>query len=129
MERSLIEALRALDTRLESVQPVFQLLSDGLDAYRDRLLKEDQFSRIRNHVFETVRADTELRFPHRKILDFLLGEYDYTKAEFKEVQFSRLVREARIGKNMANSYLSVLERKALVVRRSDGYRVFFRIRA
>lgn len=75
-----------------------------------------------------IRADKTLRFPHRKILDFLLGEYDSAKDEFNEIHFSRLVKASRVGKNMAKGYLAVLESKGYIDRRTDGYRVFYALR-
>jgi len=75
-----------------------------------------------------LRHDKDLRYPHLKILDFLDGEFDSTKNEFKEVHFSKLVKESRVGKNMAKSYLSLLEQKGYIQKRSDGYRIFFKLR-
>ncbi len=68
-----------------------------------------------------------LQYPHRKILDFLTGEYDPANKRFKESHFSRLVKEARLGKNMAKEYLGLLERKGYIERRTDGYRKYFKI--
>ena len=100
-----------------------------MEAYRTRLLHENRFGRIRQELLARISVDPDLRFPHRKLLDFLVGEYDYNKDQFEEVNFSRLVKECKVGKNKAQGYLSVLEQKGFVVRRDDGYRIFFRIRA
>ena len=78
---------------------------------------------------ERVRVDKELHHPHRKILDFLIGEYDPANKRFGESHFSRLVKEARLGKNMAKQYLSLLERKGYIEQRTDGYRKYFKIRS
>ena len=123
------ENLRLIDGRLAAAEPVLRLFNDGLEAYRARLLHENRLGRIRQEVLAKISTDTDLRFPHRKILDCLLGEYDYARDDFREVHFSRLVQKCRIGKNKAQGYLTVLEQKSLVVRRDDGYRMFFRIRA
>ena len=48
--------------------------------------------------------------------------------DFTEIHFSRLVREARIGENMAKSYLDLLLRKGYIEIRDDGYRKFYRIK-
>jgi len=76
---------------------------------------------------EKIRNDKDLRFPHRKILEFLLGQYDFEKKEWREVNFSRIVREARIGKNKAKSYLTLLETKGYVEKREDGYKKWWRV--
>ena len=78
-------------------------------------------------LIQVIQKNPALRFPHRKILDFLSRQYDYEKKEFQEVNQSTLVRECRLGKNMAKEYLRDLEVKGLVKRRSDGYRVWCRI--
>ena len=129
LERSFTESLRVLELRLAVAEPLSRVFNDGLEAYRTRLLHQNRQGRVRQELLTRINTDGELRFPHRKILDFLGGEYDYNKDEFKEVNFSRLVKECRIGKNRAQGYLSVLVRKGLVTRRTDGYRIFFRIAA
>lgn len=127
IERILTEGLTAMNTRLNSAAPVIGLFNDGLEAYRTRLLHENRLGRIRQELLARISTDRTLRFPHRKILDFLLGEYDYNREQFTEVTFSRLVRECRVGKNRAQGYLSLLEQKGFVVRRTDGYRIFFKL--
>lgn len=129
LERSLVDNLQILESRLAAAEPAMRLFDDGLNAYRTRLLHENRLGRIRQELLARISVDGELGFPHRKILDFLVGEYDYSRDEFKEVNFSRLVRECRIAKNRAQGYLSLLEHKGFVVRRDDGYRMFFRIGA
>ena len=59
--------------------------------------------------------------------DFLLGQYDPAKKRFTESHFSRLVKEARVSKNMTKEYLGLLERKGYIEQRTDGYRQYFRI--
>ncbi|MDA2933576.1 hypothetical protein MYX82_04465 [Acidobacteria bacterium AH-259-D05] len=108
-------------------QDGFQFFNNALRSYKDNLLKETQIKGLLNKYSERIRCDKDLRFPHRKILDFLLTQYDFSKNEFKEVHFSRLVREARLGKNKAKSYLSLLEQKGYVKQRNDGYRKLFSI--
>lgn len=131
LEHALVEGFRHVEEKLSPGQETFQLFSDGLRAYKDRLLKEahvsDSYITLRQ-LTERIRTDKELRFPHKKILDFLLGEFDPLKSEFREVHFLKLAREARIGKNMASGYLSLLEEKGYVSKRHDGYRKFFKIR-
>lgn len=131
IEETLATGLRNVDEKLNTSRDSFQFFSDGLKAYKDRTLKELQISTTKsvlNNWAEKIRHDKDLRFPHRKILDCLLGRYDFESGEFKEVHFSRLVNEAHVGKNAAKGYLAVLEQKGYVRKRDDGYRVFFKIR-
>lgn len=67
------------------------------------------------------------RFPHRKILEYLAQQYDYGEKAYVEVNMSRIVKECRLGKNRAKEYLDCLESKGLLVKREDGYRVWYRI--
>jgi len=76
-----------------------------------------------------IRQDKSLRYPHRKILDFLIEQYDYQKGKFREIHFSRIVKECRLGKNKAKEYLDYLAEKGLIDSRSDGYRKFYGVRA
>ena len=124
IENSLTRGLDKVEEKLS--KGIFEIFNDGLKTYKEGLLKESNASK-RILWLERIRADKDLRFPHRKILDFLLDQYDFTRNEFKEVQFSVLVNGSRIGKNMANEYLSLLEQKKYIQKRSDGYRKFFKI--
>lgn len=108
-----------------------QLAMHGIEGIKERLVQDIQgsdASRFRERISDIVRNDSELRYPHTKILDYLAGLFDFDKNHFKEVHFSKLVRECRIGKNKAKGYLDLLVAKGLVESRSDGYRVFYRIK-
>jgi len=74
-----------------------------------------------------IIQDTELRFPHRKILETLICQWDPGKALFKELHFSLLVRHARVGKQAAKQHLTLLVSKRYVLQRTDGYRVLYKI--
>ena len=76
-----------------------------------------------------IQSDKALAFPHRKILDVSMGQYSFTTNQFVAVHFSRLVKLAHIGKNMAKRYLSLLRDKVYVDVNDDGYRKWFRMRS
>ena len=100
----------------------------GLERFKKKLFKTiKQTINPQACLHQVVQKNPELRFPHRKILDFLSKQYDFEKREFREVNLSTIVRECKLGKNIAGEYLKDLEGKGLVKRRSDGYRVWFRI--
>ena len=127
---TLADELREIKESLMKAQAGFQFFEDGLKAYGERSLKEihgSQSQAVLNQFVERFRNDAELRYPHRKILDVLLRQYDFTKREFGSIHFSRLVKEAHVGKNKAKGYLSFLEQKGYVERRETGYRTFFRL--
>jgi len=131
IEDALAQGLRDVQEKLGAGQETFRLFKDGLSAYKDRTLKETGVSKsqsVLNQWNQKILSDRDLRFPHRKILEFLLSQFDFQKNQFKEVHFSRLVKEAHVGKNKATEYLSLLEQKGYVQIRDDGYRIFFRIR-
>ena len=72
-------------------------------------------------------ADQSLRYPHRKIVEYLLTQYDHQRQQYIEIHFSELVRKARLGKNFAKSYLLHLIKHNYIQSRNDGYRLFFRL--
>lgn len=126
LEESLVGTLRDIQQRLSSGQEVIQVFSDGLQAYKKRCIGEVH-SGSHPRIIERIRQDRQLRFPHRKIVETLLSQYDFKEQGFTELHFSRLVREARVGKNRAKGYLSLLTEKGYVQRRDDGYRKFFKL--
>lgn len=104
------------------------LLNHGIKGYIDKLglrntEKSDNLERLR----ALVRADKSLRYPHRKIMNYLIEQYDYEKGVFREIHFSKIVKECRIGKNMAKGYLDILTEKGFLIFRADGYRKFFSV--
>ena len=76
-----------------------------------------------------LSRDVALRFPHRKIVEALLRQYDPSTGGFRALPFSRLVREARVSKSRAKSYLSALQHREYIERWRDGYRTWLRIRS
>jgi len=98
------------------------------DRLKSKIFKEhnlDEASRIKNQVLSKIQCDIGLKYPHRKILDFLLSQYDYSTGKFKEIHFSKIVKECRLGKNMAKGYLDNLAERGYLKKRDDGYRVWY----
>lgn len=128
VEEQLLQGLNRVEHKLTKNTDVFQFFQDGLSAYKDRHLEQAETDNLQAKWLAKITSDNELRYPHRKIVDFLLSQYDSHNRSFKEVHFSKLAKEARVGKSNTRTYLSLLERKQLIERRHDGYRIFFRIR-
>jgi len=80
-------------------------------------------------LYTQIRQDKALRHPHRKILDYLIDRFDYQAGSFREAHFSKIVKECRLGKNMAKQYLEFLISRGYLKKRSDGYRVWYSIKA
>lgn len=130
IERSIREGLQRIEQQLSRGSETFAFYSEALGQYRNRILKEqgEEFQRgIIDRLREKFCLDKELRYPHRKILDFLLSRYDFQTGHFQEVIFSELVDGARVGKGTAKQYLTLLGAKGYIVKRSDGYRIYFKI--
>lgn len=129
IEKALARGLKEVSEKLDLGREPLRFFDDALKLYRDKFVDEVKpFSEAMQGWFEKIRNDEELGFPHRKILEFLLGQYDFQNRAFQEAHFSRLVKEARVGKNMAKKYLAELEEKGYVEKRNDGYRIFFKIK-
>ena len=125
------DSIGGIEKTVATGQEVLELFNQGLRLYKENLLKKAGISKRNKHLYEwseKIRNDGDLRYPHRKILDFLSGQWDLSKNQFKEVHFSKIVKEAHVGKSKTNSYLSLLERKGYIQKRDDGYRRFFKIR-
>jgi predicted transcriptional regulator len=129
IEKALAQGFGEVREKLEIGKEPFQFFNEALRLYRDKFREEILPVKVFLHDwFTKVRNDGSLRYSHRKILEFLLERYDFQNRAFQEVHFSKLVKEARIGKNMGKKYLMELEEKGYVEKRNDGYRMFFRIK-
>lgn len=125
-----VTRLDAIQRSRSAVDDVLGVLAEGLAAYRQRLLREHSVAEAavaERRLLGRVARDEALRFPHRRLLEALLAQYDAVSGSYGELPFSRLVRVAKVGKSRARGYLSLLERREYVVRRRDGYRTWFRI--
>ena len=43
-------------------------------------------------LLKAIRDNPGLRFPHRKILEYLAQQYDYERKDFREIYHSTIVR-------------------------------------
>jgi predicted transcriptional regulator len=123
LEETTTTGLREVQDRLAQGADFFQIFQDGLAAHRERTI---QGARQANAPIggwtARIRADPDLRLPHRKILFSLLERYDFERQVFGELTFTALCQTARVGKNMLRSYLRLLIAKGYVRERDDGYR-------
>lgn len=127
VEQSLLTRLERIHGDLNRASNAFTFFEDALQSYRERHLS--QHSHLLAALFARTISDSNLRWPHRKILDVLLAHFDHTTGEFKDIHFSRLVREARIGKQPAKDYLQLLEARGHIQRRAVRNRILYRINA
>ncbi len=139
IERLCNRLLSQFDKALsEKIEPVLKFIEEreeynlvirhGLEGYKERVkgaLTAGSPFNPQTWLIGILQKEPEHRFPHRKILEYLARQYDYEKKAFKEVNYSTIVRECRLGRNKAREYLDFLQRKGLIVKRRDGYRVWF----
>jgi len=127
IEETLAHGLSRVEQQLGNGKEAFQFFKDGLQAYRNRSLSQSATATLHGKWLAKISQDKELRFPHRKILEVLLNQYDFEKGQHLELHFSKLVRLARLGKNKAQSYLTLLIQKRYIAVRNDGYRLFYKM--
>jgi len=128
VENLMMKTTKMLRESLSTGKEHHLLIRHGIEGYRDRIIREFKLRENtypKEKLYALVRQDKSLRYPHRKILSFLIEQYDYTEKRFCEVHFSRIVKECRIGKNNARQYFEFLLDKGLIETRSDGYRRFY----
>lgn len=122
---AVIQRLDYIDERLQVGQAFFTFFRDAMKAVRKRHLELDA---VPWRFLSRMSQDVFLRLPHRKLLHRLAQRYDFERGCFLELSFSKLVRDAHVGKQAARGYLGELQSLGYVFRRGDGYRIWFRIR-
>jgi len=131
IEVSLTTKFKNLEELIAPGKETFEFFRKGLASYKEQSIKEkvcEEKIPDFHKLHERTRQDRELRFPHRKIIELLAGAYDYQKGKFQELHFSKLVKDAKLGKNKAKEYLTFLIQKNYIEERTDGYRNFYRIK-
>lgn len=127
----LIKNAEMLKESLSIGREHYFLINNGIEGYKRKIsngFNAKEKTLIKEKLFEMIRKDNTLRHPHRKIMNFLIEQYDYGQGKFREVHFSRIVKECRLGKNKAKEYLDLLVEKGVLETRSDGYRRFYWVR-
>ena len=124
-EQRLIQRLEAVRDTLEARLWPLSILEQGLKAFQKECRKNVVGTTDVVLLWRArITQDPEITYPQRKILDRLLERHDPITGAFKPVQFTQLVRDARVGKGRTNGYLEPLIRKGIVRKWSDGYRTF-----
>ena len=126
-----MEEIKPIKKQLEMNSEYDFIIKYGLEGFREKIIKSNKENLTFNpqtYIMQLIQKEPLLRFPHRKILEFLARQYDYEKKAFKEANFSTIVKECKIGKNKAGEYLKLLGEKNLIRRRDDGYRVWYRLK-
>ena len=101
----------------------------ALQLYQKQVIEKKHLpgNDIQEKWYRQIRHDLDLGYPHKKIMEYLIGIYDPIRKEHKPVNFSKLVKETKIGKNMAQGYLTFLLNKKYIKTWSDGYRTFYQL--
>lgn len=104
-------------------------LKFGVEGLKEHLKEKIPKERldIRHRLFEMYRYDTRIRYPHNKILKVLIAEYD--GHSFGYVNFSEIVKKAKIGKNKASQYFAELEEYNYIISRWENKNHLFKINA
>ena len=104
------------------------LIHHGIKGFRDMVLesfeKQSKANKI-SRLYSIFMHDKDLTHPHKKILSYLLEQYDLGKNCFDSINFSRIVKDCKLGKNKAKEYLDLLINKKLIEKQDDGYRVWY----
>ena len=49
-------------------------------------------------LFNIIKDNPSLRFPHRKILEYLTQQYDLDSKNFKEANYNKIVKSAELAR-------------------------------
>lgn len=127
IEKKILEIEELLRKEFELQDERNVIMRHGLQGLIEHL--KDQISKhkidIRHKLFELYRNDTKLRYPHEKILKVLISKYDGHVFGF--MNFSNLVKEAKLGKNKASEYFATLEDLDYIQTRRVGKKHLYKI--
>lgn len=116
--------LESIDSTLAMARPAFEAFAIMVEAYRHHLRSESAPSAWK--AISIINNDKELKTPQKKLLLYLAHHIDSSTGRHREVHFSQLVKDAKVGKSKAQHHLAMLKAKGYVQHRSDGYRTFYR---
>ena len=128
--KNIAEKIEPIKKYIEGNGEYDKLIKYGIEGYRNSIIKSIETKEVFNPqswLFNAIKDNQSLRFPHRKILEYLSQKYDYNSKSFKEINYNKIVKECRIGKNKAKEYIKLLIDKGFIKERFDGYRVWYKI--
>ena len=126
---SLMENNILLKENLINNQEHQYIFKHGIHGYKEKIKKDlgiTESEKLKNNIQILINQYPSLRHPHIKILQFLSNQFDFKTNSFKEIHFSKIVKECRLGKNKAKDYFEFLIQRNLIKFRTDGYRKFYR---
>lgn len=104
------------------------LINHGILGFKEMVLdkfeKQSKENKI-NRLYSIFMHDKDLTHPHKKILSYLLEQFNLGKNCFDSINFSKIVRNCKLGKNKAKEYLDLLTKKGFIEKQNDGYRVWY----
>ena len=104
------------------------LINHGILGFKEMVLqkfeKQSKENKI-NRLYSIFMHDKDLTHPHKKILSYLLEQFNLENNCFDSINFSKIVRDCRLGKNKAKEYLDLLIKKKFIEKQNDGYRVWY----
>ena len=128
LEHALSDQLEPIRKDAEQRSEMDFVVRHGIEGFRRKIetaYEQQAAFNPQAWVAQIVQKDPSLRFPHRKILEFLARQYDYQEKRFKVVNYSRIVKECRLGRRRAKGYLQELGTKQVISRSTDGCRIFY----
>lgn len=129
LEDNVQKWLGDMQVGLEAKLLPLSIAERGLEAFKQDVITQTKAAHDPVLLWQAkIAQDRELTYSHRKIMDRLLDQYDPATDSFRPVQFSKLVKDAHIGKGRTKGYLEVLDKKGLIKTWSDGYRRFVAMR-
>ena len=121
------DGFQKLFDAIEADREAVRLISDGLKAHRDRHFEKTPLPALSNELLRLFWTDKSIKWPHRRILNFLARQWCFTRREFKEVHQNQIVRDAQVSRSMIKRHLSELVNKGLIERREAHGRILYRI--
>lgn len=127
IEKQILQIQELLEKEFELQQERNIIFRYGLEGIKHHFKEEHSNHKIdvRHRLFEIYRNNTKLGYPHSKILKVLMSKYDGHAFGF--MNFNQIVKEARIGKNKASEYLSLLEELGYILSKRAGKKHLYKI--
>ncbi len=132
-EKKVIEQkLDRIEAKLASLEESLAIFKYGAQEIKKKHMEEykaqGKLHKIdfQHKLFALIRQDANLSEPLRKVMEFMISQFDDSKHNFKDLTFSQIRKEAPVSGGKLSGYLNELVERGLLIKRDDGYHSYYK---
>ncbi len=120
------------EEKLLEMEESLEIFKYGTKAIKDKHIEEyrkkGKLEEIdfQHKLILLIRQDKGLTEPHKRLMEFMINQFDDLSHKFKEVPYKDIKRGAPVSESRLSKYLKDLVEKGFLIRKGEGHHVFYK---